>query len=176
MGRKSSHRLGTNILPVFFFFKIKKEKKESLRCGFIAIACDNNEWYTIHTTRVLVRLSLWTQYISWNATIQNSNYSTNSKYHAKQSDNFYWLPSSHTRNGSWTWDQGWNHVQTEGGCAPPPLPPQFLKILNSKYIFEILENISVGAKTWAFALGLKSHSLIIMRPRRRKHGKRPRNR
>ena len=34
----------------------------------------------------------------------------------------------------------------------------------------------VGAKTWAFALGLKSHSLIIMRLRRRKHGERPRNR
>ena len=33
------------------------------------------------------------------------------------------------------------------GAVPPPLPPQFLKILNSKYIFEILENISVGAKT-----------------------------
>ena len=32
-----------------------------------------------------------------------------------------------------------------------------------------------GPKTWAFALSLKSHSLIIMRPRRRKDGERPLN-
>ena len=41
-----------------------------------------------------------------------------------------------------------------------------------KLIFWVICNV-VGAKTWAFALGLKSHSLIIMRPRRRKHGKGP---
>ena len=38
------------------------------------------------------------------------------------------------------------------------------------------ENKLVGAKMWAFALGLKSHFLITMRPRREKHGKMPRNR
>ena len=33
--------------------------------------------------------------------------------------------------------QGWNYVEEEGGCGPPP---NFFKILNNSYIFKILEN------------------------------------
>ena len=46
-----------------------------------------------------------------------------------------------------------------------------LKLVMVSYLYDI-----VGAKTWAFALGLKSNFLITMRLRRRKYGKRPRNR
>ena len=43
----------------------------------------------------------------------------------------------------------------------------------NQYIFKIG---NCGGENFSLCVGLKPHSLIIMRPRRRKYGKMPRNR